>query len=481
MKKLRIIAILAFAALTATSCYTVIETELNALDRRVENLEQRVYAINNNISSLQTLADKYKSYIYVLSTRPIYQGKEIVGYKIELTDGSSLTLMNGVSKDDPIVGLTLDEDGLYYWTVTVNGVTDYFYDEVGQKIAASVASPIMKIVDDVWKVSFDNGYIWQTFDRARGADGYSYIDSIVTRNDYVNIYLASGQTVSFPSYSLYENYVEQLTTLNLNMEALRVIYEAKAAAVYVQTVVPIVENGKNVGYKLVFSDSSTISVYDGKRYEGGNDIGLVQHTDGKYYWAIVKDGKTEWLYDDIGDMVQASPSAGVAPIFMLEADGDGKYYWCYKYGADGYKRYLYDAEGKKVAASNTNIIQVFASVEVTDNYVTFTPLGGTPFSVPRYQTFSVQFSSTSVKIPASGSKDVNYRVTSVPASAAITAIAGDGYHAITTKSYSEDNRALSGVITLTADDTAADSSSVLVLVSDGLGHMEKFTIDVAKE
>ena len=251
MRKYRFIAILAFAALITASCYTDIESELASLERRVSNLDQRLATINSNIESLNALADKYKSYIYVLSYTPIYSGKEVTGYKINLSDGSSITLNNGVSKDDPIVGLQLDDDGLYYWIVTVNGVTDYFYDDVGQKIAASVASPIMKIENDVWMVSFDNGYIWQTFDRARGADGYSYVDSIVTRGDYIQIYLVSGQTVSFPSYTLYENYVAQLGALNANMASLQAIYDAKLNSVYVKSVVPIVKDGENVGYSMV--------------------------------------------------------------------------------------------------------------------------------------------------------------------------------------------------------------------------------------
>ena len=480
MKKLGLIAALVAGALMSVSCYSGIESELQALERRVENLEQRLNTINKNIASLSTLAEKYRSYVYILTSRPIYQGKDIIGYRLEFTDGSSITLMNGVSKDDPLVGLRMDEDGLYYWIVTVNGVTDYFYDEVGQKIAASVASPIMKIEDDMWKVSFDNGYIWQTFDRARGTDGKSYIDSIVTRNDYVNIYLASGQTVIFPSYSLYENYVGQLNDLNTNFDALQAIYQAKAASVFVQTVVPIVEGGETVGYNLVFSDSSTIKVLDGKRYEG-ETIGLVQHTDGKYYWAVYVDGKPQWLYDDIGEMVNASPTEGLKPIFMLEAAGDGKYYWCYKYGESGAKRYLYDAEGKKVAASNTGIIQVFSKIEVNDNYVVFTPLAGEPFSLPRYQAFTVQFNKTSVAVPAASSATVNYIVKDVPATVAITAITESGYYAQLTRSYNDTDHSLSGAITLTVSDTAPSASSMLVLVSDGAGHMETYTIALTRQ
>ena len=482
MKTLRNIAILAIVSLMTASCYNEIENELAAIERRMANLDQRLVNINNNISALQTLADKYKSYIYVTSYRPVYNGKDVLGYEINLSDGSTITINNGVSKDDPIVGLQLGEDGLYYWIVTVNGETDYFYDEVGQKITASVASPIMKIVDGVWKVSFDNGYVWQTFDKATGEDGRSYVDSIVTRGDYVNIYLVSGQTVSFPTYSLYENYVAQVNVLNTNLDALQAIYDAKAAQTYVQNVVPIEQEGEVAGYTMVFSDGREITVYNGKRYEG-QQIGLVQYTDGEYYWAVYENGTSRWLYDDQGAMVKASPSEGVSPIFMLDdSAGDGKYYWLYKYGETGTLRYLLDENGHRVAASSSGIVQVFSSIEVTANYVLFKTMSGTPFAVPRYKPFTVSFSKTSVVVPVSPeSVDITYSVTGVSSAAAITAITEQGYYASFTKSYNTTSSTLSGTITLTVAGTAFSSSTVLVLVSDGNGHMETYTIKATKQ
>ena len=481
MKKINFIALFALTVLMTASCYSEIDAELSALERRVANLNQRLNVINDNIASLQTLADKYMSYKYVVGYLPIYQGKQILGYTIHFSDGSSITLNNGVSKDDPIVGLRQDENGLYYWIVTVNGVTDYFYDEAGQKIPASVASPVMKIVDGVWKVSLDNGKTWQTFDKAQGADGYSYVESITTRGDYIYIKLVSGQTVSFPTYSLYENYLGQLQTLNANMAALRAVYEAKASQNYVQNVIPVEQDGSVIGYTLVFSDGQSITVYNGQRSEGPQ-IGLAQFTDGKYYWASVEDGETTWMYDDVGAMVMASPTEGLAPVFVLDDSfGDGKYYWAYRYGASGTLRYLYDSKGNKVVASNANVVQLFKSVNVTDSYVLFTPLSGTAFSIARYKPFTVTFSSTSVTVPKlPADVQVKYEVKDVSQAAAITAIANSGYYASLTRTYDTTKKVLSGVISITAADATKNASTVLVMVSDGVGHMETYKIAVKR-
>jgi hypothetical protein len=479
MKIIRFFAMIALTTMLAVSCYTDIENQLEALERRVSTLNQRAAVANDNIAAFQTLVNKYKSYVYVIGYHPIQVGKEVKGYIINLSDGTSITLNNGVSKDDPIVGLTLGEDGIYYWIVTVNGVTDFFYDETGQKVAASVASPIMKIVDGVWKVSFDNGYVWKTFDRAQGESGYSYIDKIETRGNYVYITLVSGQTVNFPTYAAYEYYLDNLNTLNANVAALRAVYEAKAKNTFVKTVMPIVEDGETIGYTIVFSDSRSIEVYNGKKSEGQN-IGLAQYTDGLYYWAVVENGKTKWLYNDLGEMVKASPTEGLAPIFMLDNSmGDGNYYWAYKYGETGHMFYFYDAEGKKVAASSGGV-QVFTSIEVNDSYVTLTPVGGAAISIPRYSPFKLNLNKTSVTVSSTSPAEIFYMVSDVLVSVAITAIADKGYHATMTKAYDFTSLTLSGIITITADADAAASSTVLIMVSDGEGHMQTYNINVVK-
>ncbi|MBO4657014.1 MAG: hypothetical protein J5639_04500 [Bacteroidales bacterium] len=482
MRTFRYIAILAITSLLTVSCFTEVENELSALERRVENLNKKLAIINENTEALQKMVDKYNSYVYVTSYRPVYSGKDIVGYTILFSDGTSITLNNGVSKDDPIVGLKLGEDGMYYWIVTVNGKTEFIYDETGQKVAATVASPIMKIVDGVWQVSFDNGYIWQTFDKAQAADGKSFVDSMVTRGNYVYLYLISGKTVSFPLYSLYEEYVSQLNSLNANIEALKQVYRAKESNNYVKNVVPIVQDKDTVGYSLVFSDNTTVTAYNGKPAEG-QQITIAQYTDGAYYWAIVDGDKVEWLYDDLDRMVQASPTEGLTPIFMLDnSSGDGKYYWAYKYGEKGVKMFLYDKDGKKVVASDANVIQLFSKVEIKDNYVLFTPVSGSAFSVPRYVPFTVVLSATSVNVPASGEAvKVTYELRSVPSTAAITAIADTGYHASVTRKYDSAARKLSGTISITAEPTAPAKSTLLVMVSDGNGNIETYRISLTKK
>lgn len=483
MRKTGFLIALALSAFMVTSCYTEPENELAALERRLNNLTQRVNAINDNIISLQTIAEKYKSYIYVSSYTAIRSGRDIIGYTIKFSDGTSITLNNGVSKDDPIIGLQLGEDGLYYWIITVNGKTDFIYDESGEKVTATKASPIMKIIDGRWQVSFDNGATWQSYGKAQGADGTSYVDRVETKDGYIYFYLVSGKTVVVPSYELYESYLQQLNTLNANLAALNAIYQAKNNKTYVRTAVPITENGQVTGYQIIFSDNTAINIYHGRAYQG-QDIGLVQYEDGELYWAVYnEDGSYQWLYDDLGRMVQGSPIDGQSPTFILDdSSGDGKYYWAYRYGESGPKMFLLDADGNKVLASNANVIQVFSDITVNDSYVLLTPLAGSPFSIPLYEQFTVYLSKSSVSIPADpGYVEITYEVRNVDSSAAITAVTDKGYHASITRSYDSKSRILLGKIRFTADSSASKSATVLLLISDGNGHTETRSISVSKK
>ena len=96
---------------------------------------------------------------------------------------------------------------------------------------------------------------------------------------------------------------------NSNIEALHTMIAALQAKDYVTGVVPVVENGKEVGYQITFDKSGTITVYHGKDGADGADgkdgytpqIGIRKDADGLYYWTL--DG--EWLLDEDGNKIKA--------------------------------------------------------------------------------------------------------------------------------------------------------------------------------
>lgn len=117
--------------------------------------------------------------------------------------------------------------------------------------------------------------------------------------------------------------------MNTNISSLQTIVEALAENDYVTSVTPIMQDGKEIGYTIVFSKSNPITIYHGKDGQAGSDgddgttpsIGVKQDTDGIYYWTL----NGEWLTDDHGDKIKAEGADGndgTTPKFKIEND-----YW----------------------------------------------------------------------------------------------------------------------------------------------------------
>ena len=102
---------------------------------------------------------------------------------------------------------------------------------------------------------------------------------------------------------------------NSNIAALQAMIAALQAKDYVTGVVPVMENGEEVGYQITFEKSGTITIYHGKDGADGADgadgkdgkdgytpqIGIKKDADGIYYWTL--DG--EWLTDEEGNKIKA--------------------------------------------------------------------------------------------------------------------------------------------------------------------------------
>ena len=94
--------------------------------------------------------------------------------------------------------------------------------------------------------------------------------------------------------------------MNTNISSLRTIVEALEENDYVTNVTPLMQNGKEIGYTIVFSKSNPITIYHGKDGQDGGSsttpsIGVKLDTDGIYYWTL----NGEWLTDDHGDKIKA--------------------------------------------------------------------------------------------------------------------------------------------------------------------------------
>ena len=120
--------------------------------------------------------------------------------------------------------------------------------------------------------------------------------------------------------------------INTNIQALRDIVSALEAGDFVESISPIVENGKEIGYVITFSKSGNITIYHGKDGKDGQDgqdglpgtdgapgqdgidgtdgttpvIGIKLDIDNVYYWTL----NGEWLTDGNGNKVRVTGETG---------------------------------------------------------------------------------------------------------------------------------------------------------------------------
>ena len=122
-----------------TSCYDASELidRLDDHEQRIRTLESLCVQMNTSISSLQTIVDALKQNDYVVSVAPIKYGDDEVGYSIIFTSGKTITIYHGKNGTD----------------------------------GKDAVAPKLKIEDDYWYVSYDNGASWIQLQKAVGEDG----------------------------------------------------------------------------------------------------------------------------------------------------------------------------------------------------------------------------------------------------------------------------------------------------------------------
>lgn len=201
MKQLYLIPILC-ATLLLSGCSkeyddSALNGRLDGLEERVEALEELCRQMNTNISSLQTIVTALQDNDYITNVSPVTSGGKTVGYTITFAKNGVITIYHGEDGKDavaPKLGVLQDTDGIYYWTLDGEWLTD----DHGNKIKAQGGSdqesiPRLKIENGYWYVSYGESGSWQQLGKATGEDGDSMFEKVEQDDEYVYITLA-GET-----------------------------------------------------------------------------------------------------------------------------------------------------------------------------------------------------------------------------------------------------------------------------------------------
>lgn len=168
---------------------SMLTNRVDDLENRITQLEELCKQMNINISSLQTVVSALENNDYVTSVTPIIKDGKEVGYTITFTKNQPITIyhgkdgtngedgtdgkdgtdgVNGKDGVTPIISVSKDSDGIYYWTLN----SEWLLDSDGNKIKATGVdgqdgedgtngiTPQLKIENGFWYVSYDNGTNW---------------------------------------------------------------------------------------------------------------------------------------------------------------------------------------------------------------------------------------------------------------------------------------------------------------------------------
>lgn len=268
---------------------------------------------------------------------------------------------------------------------------------------------------------------------------------------------------------------EQCKQINANINSLKTIVNALEDADQITSVSELVENGKNVGYKIEFSKSDPIYIYHGQDGTDGSDgtdgyipqIGVEKDKDGIYYWTL--DGT--WLTDKDGNKIKAVGLDGKNGEAGKDGtDGSNGINGSNgSNGRDGVTPKLRINEGNWEVSYNNGVSwEVLGSatggttqspiteVEVKDKYVIFTLSSGNKIQIPLFNGISITFDETEIEMEAGSKIDLTYKLIGSD-DVKVSAI-GEGVRT----SINQKNKTL----TITTD-TNFEGGKVLVHATDG--------------
>lgn len=200
-----------------------LRNDVQNLENRVNALEKWQGEVNSNLTSLQSIANALNGADYLTSITDLKDDSgKVIGYTLQFAKGGSKIIyhgkdgtngQNGIDGTTPLIGFNIHSDGAYYWTL--NG--EWLLDADGKMVKASGKdgnsgedgmpgqdgiTPKLKIEDDYWYVSYDNGNSWEKLGIAVSADSTPssscIFKGVSVSENYITFVLADGGSFALP-------------------------------------------------------------------------------------------------------------------------------------------------------------------------------------------------------------------------------------------------------------------------------------------
>lgn len=439
--------LLLFLSLAACEKYddSRIWDELHKQEERIKKLESLCATLNSNISAIESLVTALQAQDYVTGVSSIIEGGSEIGYMISFLKNEPITInygkngASGINGHSPVIGVREHSDGYYYWTIDGQWILDADSRMIpvagkdgidGQpglpgdngadgENGSNGINPMLKIEDEYWFVSVDNGTSWVKLYPASAADGEdgengdSLFDTVDTSDTgYVIFTLSDGSTIKLPTWKSFEELQAKVNILNDNIAALQSLVSALQKKDYVTDIVPLLENGKEVGYTIYFVTASPVTIRNGEDGEDGKDSAVdgedgENGNDGKdgltpvlgfeisevdeyewsldngwfgnnattgskysYYWTL----NGEFILDEDGNKIPLIGSNGVTPRLKIN---DGVWYISYDGGI------TWDTE--TMGPASNKCLNVIEKVRFDSDYVYVTLTDNQELAIPRFK------------------------------------------------------------------------------------------------
>lgn len=303
---------------------------LDDFEQRLERLERLCNDMNTNLGSMQTIVTALDRGDYITSVEPLTENGNMVGYTIRFAKGTPIVVYNGKPGTAPVVSVKKDTDGIYYWTLDGEWITDG-----GKKLPVSGqngTSPKLKIEEEYWYISYDDGTTWTKLDKATGEKGDDGAGILVDMDEnYVYFTLPDGRTVTVPRAEGENIYAAGFETLensdrkavywrNGQMEylsdgstdALAYCVAAEGNDVYVGGYVQPADN-KSGGIACIWKNGVAQNLTDGSTLAKVNAIcidggvlyaaGAEKVSGGRWKGVLWKDGQPTYFTEEVGTEV----------------------------------------------------------------------------------------------------------------------------------------------------------------------------------
>ena len=212
--------------LALTACYddSALTARLDNHESRIKALEQYCEQMNGNIDAMQKILQRLQDQDYCTGVTRFHDG-----YGLHFSVSGTIYIYDGKDGNDghsPKISVKPGDDGILYWTLD----GEWLLDANGQKIPVTGKdgkdgqdghdgqdgedgedgedgiTPRLKIENEYWWLSMDNGQTWTQLVKATGEDGKdgkdgdSFFEKVEETDNAVILTLTGGQTISIPKF-----------------------------------------------------------------------------------------------------------------------------------------------------------------------------------------------------------------------------------------------------------------------------------------